>query len=61
MLPGPWSNSYDKRDNFRAVGVGIFEADVLVENSTMIRVFEKSGLAMTKDYEGRSVHITMTL
>lgn len=45
----------------REVGVGIFEADVLVENSAMIRVFEKSGLAMTKDYEGRNVHITMTL
>ena len=45
----------------REVGVGIFEADVLFENSAMIRVFEKSGLAMTKDYQGRNVHITMTL
>jgi RimJ/RimL family protein N-acetyltransferase len=45
----------------REVGVGIFEADVLVESSAMIKVFEKSGLAMTKDYEGRNVHITMTL
>jgi RimJ/RimL family protein N-acetyltransferase len=45
----------------REVGVGVFEADVLVENSAMIRVFEKSGLTMTKDYEGRNVHITMIL
>jgi RimJ/RimL family protein N-acetyltransferase len=45
----------------REVGVGKFEAEVLVENSAMMRVFEKSGPAMTKDYERRNVHITMTL
>jgi RimJ/RimL family protein N-acetyltransferase len=45
----------------REVGIETFEADILVENTAMIRVFEKSGLAMTKDYEGRNVHITMTL
>ena len=45
----------------REVGVGIFEADVLVENSAMIRVFEKSGLVMTKDFDGQNVHITMSL
>jgi RimJ/RimL family protein N-acetyltransferase len=45
----------------REVGVGIFQADVLVENSAMIKVFEKSGLAMTKGHEGRNMHITITL
>jgi RimJ/RimL family protein N-acetyltransferase len=45
----------------REIGIGTFEADVLGENSAMIRVFEKSGLPMTKIHEGRNVHITMTL
>ena len=34
--------------NAREIGFKIFEADVLVGNSAMIRVFEKSGLPMTK-------------
>lgn len=45
----------------REIGFKIFEADVLVGNSPMIRVFEKTGLPMTKTHEGRNVHITMTL
>jgi len=45
----------------RESGIGIFEADVLVENSAMTRVFEKSGLPVTKTHEGRNVHVTMTL
>ena len=45
----------------REEGIGMFEADVLVENSAMTRVFEKSGLPVTKTYEGRNVHVTMTL
>ena len=45
----------------REAGIKTFEADVLVENTAMIRVFEKSGLPMTKDYEGQNVHVTMTL
>jgi RimJ/RimL family protein N-acetyltransferase len=45
----------------REAKVGTFEADVLAENRAMIRVFEKSGIPVTKAYEGRHVHITMTL
>lgn len=45
----------------REIGLKIFEADVLVENTAMIRVFEKSCLPMTKTHEGRTVHVTMTL
>jgi RimJ/RimL family protein N-acetyltransferase len=45
----------------REAGVAMFEADVLVGNSAMIRVFEKSGLPITKTFEGSNLHITMTL
>jgi RimJ/RimL family protein N-acetyltransferase len=45
----------------RETGIRILEAEVLGENTAMIRVFEKSGLPMTKTYEGRNVHVTMTL
>jgi RimJ/RimL family protein N-acetyltransferase len=45
----------------RDAEVATFEADVLVVNRAMIRVFEKSGLPITKTHEGRNVHITMTL
>ena len=45
----------------REIGFKIFEADLLVGNSAMIRVFEKTGLPMTKTHEGRNVHVTMTL
>ncbi len=45
----------------RDVGIGTFEADVLAENSAMIRVFKKSGLLMSKDHEGQNVHITLNL
>ena len=45
----------------RETGIKIFEADVLGENTAMIRVFEKSGLPVTKTYEGRNVHVTMSL
>ncbi len=45
----------------RETGIKILEADVLGENSAMIRVFEKSGLPVTKTYEGRNIHVTMTL
>ena len=45
----------------REEGIGIFEADVLVGNTAMIRVLEKSGLPMTKTHEERNLHITMTL
>lgn len=45
----------------REIGIRIFEAEVLAENTAMIRVFEKSGLPVTKNHEGRTVHVTMTL
>jgi RimJ/RimL family protein N-acetyltransferase len=45
----------------RETGIKKFEADVLGENTAMIRVFEKSGLPITKTPDGRNVHITMTL
>jgi RimJ/RimL family protein N-acetyltransferase len=45
----------------RETGIKLFEADVIAENTAMIRVFEKSGLPITKTLEGRNVHITMTL
>jgi RimJ/RimL family protein N-acetyltransferase len=45
----------------RETGIKLFEADVITENTAMIRVFEKSGLPITKTLEGRNVHITMTL
>ena len=45
----------------REIGIKIFEAEVLAENTAMIRVFEKSGLPVTKNHEGRTVHVTMSL
>jgi RimJ/RimL family protein N-acetyltransferase len=45
----------------REIGIKTLEADVLTENTAMIRLFEKSGLPVTKTYEGRSVHVTMSL
>jgi len=45
----------------REIEIKILVADVLSENVAMIRILEKSGLALTKDCEGRNVHITMTL
>jgi RimJ/RimL family protein N-acetyltransferase len=45
----------------RDTGISILEAEVLGENTAMIRVFEKSGLPVTKNYEGRNVHVTVTL
>ena len=45
----------------REIGVKILEADVLSENTAMIRVFEKSGLPVTKINEDRNIHVTMTL
>jgi ribosomal protein S18 acetylase RimI-like enzyme len=36
-------------------------ADVLLENAPMIKVFEKSGLPLSKSREGGLVHITLRL
>ena len=45
----------------REFGIKTLEADALTENTAMIRVFEKSGLPVTKTHEGRNVHVTMSL
>jgi len=45
----------------RETGIKLFEADVIAENTAMMRVFEKSGLPIKKTPEGRNVHIVMTL
>jgi RimJ/RimL family protein N-acetyltransferase len=45
----------------REEGIERLEAEVLIENTAMIKVFEKSGLPVTKAYEGRNVHVAMSL
>ncbi len=45
----------------REIDIRTLEADVLSENTAMIRIFEKSGLPVTKVHEDRNVHVTMTL
>jgi RimJ/RimL family protein N-acetyltransferase len=48
-------------DVARQRGVAVFEADVLAENPSMLRVFERAGLPMRKRNEGGSVHLEMDL
>lgn len=45
----------------RARGVGMLEAEVLSENPSMLRVFERSGLPLRKRSEGGIVHLELTL
>lgn len=45
----------------REKGIYRFEAEVLSENKAMLAVFESSGLPMTKAYEGRGLHVTLSL
>jgi GNAT superfamily N-acetyltransferase len=45
----------------RAAGLDTFHAEVLAENAPMLRVFEKSGLAMTKTREQGVVRATLRL
>jgi len=45
----------------RAKGIASFEADVLGGNTSMLRVFERSGLPMRKRNEGGTVHVTLSL
>jgi RimJ/RimL family protein N-acetyltransferase len=45
----------------RALDIHQLEADVLSRNSAMIRIFEKSGLPVTKSHQDGNVHVTMTL
>jgi len=45
----------------RQRGIAVFEADVLSENPSMLRVFERTGLPMRKRSEGGIVHLELTL
>ncbi len=45
----------------RQRGIAVFEADVLAENPSMLRVFERTGLPMRKRSEGGIVHLELTL
>jgi RimJ/RimL family protein N-acetyltransferase len=45
----------------RSKGIASFEADVLSGNTSMLRVFERSGLPMRKRHEGGTVHVTLSL
>jgi RimJ/RimL family protein N-acetyltransferase len=45
----------------RRNGVSQFEAEVLPQNKAMIAVFERSGLPVSKKFEGGAVHITISL
>ena len=45
----------------RQRGVAVFEADVLAENPSMLRVFERTGLPMRKRSEGGIVHLELAL
>jgi RimJ/RimL family protein N-acetyltransferase len=48
-------------DVARGRGIAVFEADVLSENPSMLRVFERTGLPMRKRNEGGTVHLELTL
>jgi RimJ/RimL family protein N-acetyltransferase len=45
----------------RVRGIAVFEADVLSENRSMLRVFERMGLPMRKRSEAGAVHIELML
>ena len=45
----------------REKGVSQFEAEVLPENKAMIAVFERSGLPVSKKFEGSAVHVILSL
>lgn len=42
-------------------GIAVFEAEVLSENPSMLRVFERCGLPMRKRSEGGVLHVELTL
>jgi GNAT superfamily N-acetyltransferase len=45
----------------REHGIATLEADVLTENKSMLGVFARSGLPMTKRRDGGSVHVVLAL
>jgi GNAT superfamily N-acetyltransferase len=45
----------------RDMGIVAFEADVLAENTSMLVVFERSGLPLSKRRDGGTVHATLSL
>ena len=45
----------------RKTGIEAFEAEVLPQNTGMMRVFQKSGLRTTERQEGGVVHVTLHL
>ena len=42
-------------------GIAVFEADVLAENPSMLRVFERTGWPLRKHTEGGVVHLELAL
>jgi RimJ/RimL family protein N-acetyltransferase len=45
----------------RSAGLKEFIAEVLPDNAAMLKVFEKSGLALTRKREARVVHVALQL
>jgi RimJ/RimL family protein N-acetyltransferase len=43
----------------REAGLREFIADVLSENAPMLKVFERSGLAISTEREGSVMHVTL--
>jgi RimJ/RimL family protein N-acetyltransferase len=48
-------------DVARERGIDVFEADVLSENPSMLRVFERTGLPMRRRSDGGIVHLELAL
>ena len=45
----------------RAAGLGELVAEVLPDNAPMLKVFERSGLPVTRKRERDAVHVTLRL
>jgi GNAT superfamily N-acetyltransferase len=45
----------------RGQGIAVLEADVLAENKSMLAVFARSGLPMTRHRDGGTVHVMLEL
>jgi RimJ/RimL family protein N-acetyltransferase len=48
-------------DTARRRGIAVFEADVLAENPSMLRVFERTGLPLRKRSEAGVFHLELSL